>query len=337
MNLNILWFILIGVLFTGYFVLEGFDFGVGMSIPFLGHTDEERRIVINSIGPFWDANEVWFLTAGGAMFAAFPNWYATFFSGFYLALFLLLIALIGRGVGFEFRSKINDARWRKVWDSVIFVGSLLPPLLVGVAFSDFMRGMPIDANMNYMGGFFGLLSPYSVLGGISLVLLSLAHGSLFLSLRTTGSMQDRARQLGVRTGAIATIALFIFLIASAFSTSMFQRGIFSPGYLALLGGIILVSTPFLLKAKKDGWAFAITAITLFCSTATVFLTLFPNVMISSINHAFNLTIYNAASNAYSLHVMTIVALTLVPIVLIYQGWSYWVFRRRIKPTDHLDY
>lgn len=337
MNLNILWFILIGVLFTGYFVLEGFDFGVGMSIPFLGHTDEERRVVINSIGPFWDANEVWFLTAGGAMFAAFPNWYATFFSGFYLALFLLLVALIGRGVGFEFRSKLDHARWRTVWDWVIFAGSLLPPLLVGIAFSDFMQGLPIDANMNYMGGFFGLLSPYSILGGISLVLLSLAHGSLFLSLRTTGSMQDRARQLGVRTGAIATFALFIFLIASAFTTSMFHKGILSPGYLALLGGIILVSTPFLLKAKKDGWAFAITAVTLFCSTATVFLTLFPNVMISSLNKTWNLTIYNASSNAYSLHVMTIVAFTLVPIVLLYQGWSYWVFRRRIKPADHLDY
>lgn len=337
MNLNVLWFILIGVLFTGYFVLEGFDFGVGIAIPILGRTDEERRIVINSIGPFWDANEVWFLTAGGAMFAAFPNWYATFFSGFYLALFLLLLALIGRGVAFEFRSKLDNAKWRSVWDWVLFAGSLLPPLLVGVAFSDFMKGLPIDSHMTYYGGLFGLLSPYSVLGGLSLVLLSLAHGSLFLSLRTTGSMQDRARRLGVYTGAIATACLFVYLVYSAFETTMFRNGLFSPGTIAIIGGLILLTTPFLLRAKKDGFAFGITAITLLFSTATIFLTLFPNVMISSLSPLYNLTIYNAASNHYSLLVMTIVALTLVPIVLLYQFWSYWVFRRRIKPADHLEY
>jgi cytochrome d ubiquinol oxidase subunit II len=337
MNLNILWFILIGVLFSGFFFLEGFDYGVGMLVPFFKPDQErdERRVLINSIGPFWDANEVWLLTAGGAMFAAFPNWYATLFSGFYLALFLMLLALIGRGVAFEFRGKVDSATWRKIWDWVIFFGSLVPPLLWGVALANIMRGVPIDAHMNYVGGFFGLLNIYSLIGGLSTVLVFVLHGALFLSLKTTGEIQRRARAMAIRTGGITTAFLLLFVILSYIQTDIF-KGI-DPGVVPIVAGLALVSVRFLIKNKKDGWAFAMTGVTIVLSTMTVFLGLFPRVMVSSLNPHWSLTIYNAASNPYSLKVMTIIALTVVPFVVAYQIWNYWIFRRRVSLQDHLDY
>jgi cytochrome d ubiquinol oxidase subunit II len=332
-----IWFILITVLFIGFFFLEGFDFGVGILTPFLGKSDIDRRVIINTIGPFWDGNEVWLITAGGAMFAAFPNWYATLFSGFYMALFLMLVALIGRGVAFEFRSKLQNPKWRKTWDWVIFVGSLLPPLLWGVALANLMRGVPIDAKMNYVGTFWDLISLYSVTAGVSIVLLFMLHGALFLALKTEGVIRDRARAVALRIGAWTTILLFIFVILSYIETDMFTRHGIDPGAVPILAGLALFSVQFFLKAKRDGWAFIMTGITIALSTITVFMDLFPRVMISSLNPDWSLTIYNASSSDYSLKVMTVIAVSVIPFVLAYQIWSYWVFRKRVTHSDHLDY
>lgn len=332
-----IWFILITVLFIGFFFLEGFDFGVGILTPFLGKNDSDRRVIINTIGPFWDGNEVWFITAGGAMFAAFPNWYATLFSGFYMALFLMLIALIGRGVSFEFRSKLQNPKWRNTWDWIIFGGSILPPFLWGVALANLMRGVPIDAKMNYVGTFWDLISLYSVTAGVSIVLLFMLHGALFLTLKTEGVIRDRARAVALRIGAWTTILMFIFVILSYIETDMFTRHGIDPGAVPILAGLALFSVQYFLKAKRDGWAFIMTGITIALSTITVFMDLFPRVMISSLNPDWNLTIYNASSSDYSLKVMTIIAVSVIPFVLAYQIWSYWVFRKRVTHSDHLDY
>ncbi|MCU6709228.1 cytochrome d ubiquinol oxidase subunit II [Paenibacillus sp. J5C_2022] len=336
-ELETLWFILITVLFVGFFFLEGFDFGVGMLTPFLGKTDTERRVLINTIGPFWDGNEVWLITAGGAMFAAFPEWYATLFSGFYMALFLMLLALIGRGVAFEFRSKLENKRWRAIWDKIICVGSLLPPLLWGVALANLMKGVPIDANKNYVGSFWDLISLYSILAGVSIVLLFLLHGALFLSLKTEGELRERARKVALRIGKWTSATLLLFVVFSYFETDLFTAKGISPGMVPVLAGMALLSVHFFIKAGRDGWAFIMTGATITLSTITVFMSMYPNVMISSLNEAWNLTIYNASSNAYTLKVMTIVALTTLPFVLAYQAWTYWVFRKRVTASDHLDY
>jgi len=335
--LEALWFSLIAVLFVGFFFLEGFDFGVGMLARFLGKTDTERRVVINTIGPFWDGNEVWLITAGGAMFAAFPNWYASLFSGFYMALFFMLLALIGRGVAFEFRSKLESTKWRNIWDWVIFFGSLLPPLLWGVALANLMRGVPIDANQNYVGTFWDLISVYSLLAGVSIVLLFLLHGALFLGLKTTGIIKERAEAFALRIGKWTSVVLLLFVVMSYFETDMFTGKGINPGSIPILAGFALLSVHFFIKAGKTGWAFIMTGATIVLSTITVFICLFPNVMISSLNPEWNLTIYNTASNTYTLKVMTIVACTFVPIVIAYQAWNYWVFRKRVTVDDHLDY
>ncbi|EJY56371.1 cytochrome d ubiquinol oxidase, subunit II [Alicyclobacillus hesperidum URH17-3-68] len=337
MALQILWFIIIAVLFIGFFFLEGFDFGVGILTPFVGKTDEERRLIINTIGPFWDANEVWFITAGGAMFAAFPGWYATLFSGFYIALFLLLIALIGRGVAFEFRSKVNHPTWRHFWDWVIFGGSVLPPLLWGIALANMMHGVPIDKSLNYVGSFWNLINLYSIAGGLSVTLLFILHGALFISLRTTGVIQQRARDTAMAIGAWATALTFLFVILSYLETDMFTRHGIDPGTVPILAGLALFSVQFFIRAKRDGWAFFMTGLTIILSTITVFMDLFPRVMVSSLNPAWSLTIFNTASNPYSLKVMSIVALTVVPFVLLYQGWSYWVFRKRLSDSHSFEY
>jgi cytochrome d ubiquinol oxidase subunit II len=336
MDLNTLWFILIAVLYTGFFLLEGFDFGVGMLLPFLGKgkTPEEgelkRRMMINAIGPFWDGNEVWLLTAGGATFAAFPNWYATLFSGFYLPLFLLLLALILRGVAFEFRGKHDQPRWRKAWDWAILLGSLLPALLLGVAFANLARGVPIDVEMQYAGGFFNLLNPYALLGGLAAVLTFALHGAIFLSLKTSGELMESARALARRLWAPVVIVLLVFLGATYLSTDLYSRLGVNPGPVPLAGAAAILIAGYFIRRKRDGWAFAMTALTITTAIMTLFLILYPRVMISSLDPAYSLTIYNAASSPYTLRVMTIVALIFVPVVLIYQGWTYWVFRKRIQ-------
>jgi cytochrome bd ubiquinol oxidase subunit II len=336
MTLNTLWFILVAVLYIGFFVLEGFDFGVGMLLPFLSkdsdpqRVDLKRRVIINTIGPHWDGNEVWLLTAGGATFAAFPNWYATLFSGFYLALFLLLLALIVRGVAFEFRSKDENPKWRSLWDWCIFVGSLLPALLLGVAFGNLVRGVPIDASMNYVGGFFFLLNPYALLAGISTVVVFILYGAVFLSLKTTGELQEKARRIAGRMWLVAVLVLLALLVATYLATDMYARLGVDPGVVPITGMVAILLTGYFLRRKREGWAFITTAISIAFALVTMFLIMYPRVMISSLNPAWSLTIYNASSTPYTLTIMTIVALIFVPVVLVYQGWSYWVFRKRIE-------
>lgn len=337
MSLNELWFVLVAVLFIGFFFLEGFDFGVGMSTQFLAKNDSQRRVLINSIGPFWDANEVWLLTAGGAMFAAFPNWYATLFSGFYIPLVFLLLALIGRGVAFEFRGKVGNARWKKVWDAAIFIGSILPPFLLGVVFACLIQGLPIDEQMQLHAGFFDVVNLYTVVGGVTVVMLCLLHGLMFTTLRTIGDLQERARVMARRLLIPVAALLLIFGAMTYFMTDVFEvRG----GLLSIvlvIGVISFLAAGYFIKVKKDSWAFGMTGAVIALSVMSVFIGLFPRVMISSINSAFDLTIQNAASGQYSLKVMTIVALTLLPFVLGYQIWSYFVFHKRVHEKEHLEY
>jgi cytochrome d ubiquinol oxidase subunit II len=337
MDLNTVWFILVMVLFIGFFLLEGFDYGVGILMPFLGKDDTDRRVIINTIGPFWDGNEVWLITAGGAIFAAFPNWYATMFSGFYLALLLVLLALIVRGVGFEFRSKDKHPTWRALWDWMIFVGSFVPALLWGVAFGNLIRGVPIDANMNYVGGFLDLLNPYALLGGLAILSAFTLHGAVFLSLKTRGEVTERAHTAAVRLWLPTVVLILVYVVASYFATDMFTRRGVNPGPIPLGAGAALLAAGWFIRQRYHGWAFVMTSLTIALSTITVAVGLYPRVMVSSLNDAWSLTIYNASSSPYTLQIMTIVALIFVPIVLIYQGWSYWVFRQRIGREDTLEY
>jgi cytochrome bd ubiquinol oxidase subunit II len=337
MTLNSLWFTLITVLFTGFFLLEGFDYGVGILLPFLGKDDRERRTIINTIGPFWDGNEVWLLTAGGAMFAAFPNWYATLFSGFYLALLLILLALIVRGVAFEFRSKDRNPRWRSLWDWMIFIGSFVPALLWGVAVANIVRGVPINEDMQYVGGFWNLLNPYALLGGLTMLALLTLHGATFLSLRTTDDLALRARGIAGKVWPVTVILLVATVAASIFSTDMFKLPGILPFITALGAAIAILLSGWFLRTRRDGWAFGMTSATIALTVITFFSGLFPRVMISSLNPAWNLTIVNASSSPYTLKIMTIVALIFVPIVLLYQGWTYWIFRKRVSPSQRLEY
>ncbi|CCF15669.1 MULTISPECIES: cytochrome d ubiquinol oxidase subunit II [Brevibacillus] len=337
LSLNELWFVLIAVLFIGFFFLEGFDFGIGMSTTFLAKSDIERRVLINSIGPFWDANEVWLLTAGGAMFAAFPNWYATLFSGFYLPLVFLLLALIGRGVAFEYRGKVDNPIWRKVWDVAIFIGSFLPPFLLGVVFACLLKGLPIDANMEMNAGLFDMVNLYSVMGGVTVVVLCQVHGLLFATLRTTGDLRLRARKQAKMLLVPLALLLVIFGSMTYFMTDIFavRGGILS--VIAVLGVIAYVLAGYFISKERDGWAFGMTGTVIALSISSVFIGLFPRVMISSIDSMFNLTIQNASSSPYSLKIMTIVALSLLPFVLGYQIWSYFVFHKRVHEKEHLEY
>jgi cytochrome d ubiquinol oxidase subunit II len=337
MDLNTFWFILVFVLFVGFFILEGFDYGVGILLPFLGRDDTDRRVLINTIGPFWDANEVWLITAGGAMFAAFPNWYATMFSGFYLPLVLMLLALIVRGVAFEFRSKDRHPTWRTLWDWMIFFGSFVPALLWGVAFGNLIRGVPIDAEMQYVGGFWNLLNPYALSGGLASLSAFTLHGAVFLSLKTKAGIRERAQTAASRLWLPTVVLVLLFVAAGYLATDMFTRLGVNPGPVPLGAGVALLAAGWFIRQRLHGWAFAMTGLTIALSSITVALGLYPRLMVSSLDPDWSLTIYNASSSPYTLRVMSIIALILVPIVLLYQGWSYWVFRQRIGREDTLEY
>jgi len=330
--LQTIWFILIAILWMGFFFLEGFDFGVGMLLPFLGKNDVERRSIINTIGPHWDGNEVWLLTAGGATFAAFPHWYATLFSGFYVALFLLLVGLIIRGVGFEFRSKDKNPRWRSLWDWCIFAGSALPALILGVAFANLTLGIPINANMMYTGNFFTLLNPYGLIGGLTFVAAFLFHGLNFLNLKLTGELLEKTRKLAPK----GWVASFVLLSGMIIATLLITDGYTKHGLVAiispLLAWVSLLVAGILLQKKREGWSFVLTGISVLLIPVIFFLIMYPRVMVSSTDPSFSLTISNASSSAYTLNLMSIVALIFVPLVLGYQIWSYWVFRKRLD-TD----
>jgi cytochrome bd ubiquinol oxidase subunit II len=338
MDLNTLWFILIAVLWIGYFVLEGFDMGVGILLPFLGKDDLKRRTIINTIGPHWDGNEVWLLTAGGATFAAFPNWYATLFSGFYLPLFLILLALIVRGVAFEFRSKDEDPRWRSLWDWAIFAGSAIPALLWGVAFSNFVRGVPIDGNMVYTGGFFNLLNPYALLGGLVTLAGFTLQGAVFLSLKTTDELCRKSEKISKRLWPVVFGLLAVYVVATYFFTDVLAHLGVNPGPVPIAAPIALLVAGYFITRGRSGWAFVMTCLTILFATSTIFMILFPRVLVSSTDPSFSLTIYNAASSPYTLKTMTIVVLIFLPFVLAYQVWAYWVFRKRVSTkVEELHY
>ncbi|MFG2110079.1 cytochrome d ubiquinol oxidase subunit II [Micromonospora chersina] len=324
MELTTVWFLLVAVLFTGYFILEGFDFGVGMLLPVLGRDDRERRVLINTIGPVWDGNEVWLITAGGAMFAAFPEWYATLFSGFYLPLLLILLALIARGVAFEYRHKRTEATWKRRWDQAIFWGSAVPAVLWGVAFANILRGVPLSADHEYAGGLLDLLNPYALLGGVTTLGLFLTHGAVFVALKTSGDIRERAGALAVKLGVGTAVVAVAFLSWTLTIRSSAAAVVLAVGAaLALLGGLAAA------RVRREGWAFAGTAVAIALAVATLFAALFPNVLPSTLDAAGTLTATNAASTPYTLKIMTWVAVVFTPIVLAYQGWTYWVFRKRI--------
>jgi cytochrome d ubiquinol oxidase subunit II len=323
-ELTTFWFVLIGVLWTGYLVLEGFDFGVGMLLPVLGRNDTERRVLINTIGPVWDGNEVWLIVAGAGTFAAFPEWYATLFSGFYLALLLILVALILRGVAFEYRGKIDDPIWRRRWDVAIVVGSTLPALLWGVAFANIVAGVPIDADKQFTGTLLTLLNPYGLLGGLTTLSLFLLHGALFLGLRTTGELRERAIRLA------ANLSVPTLVTAGGFA--VWTQLAHGHGWTWVAVVVAALGLAGAVRAAYEGRemaGFACTSVVLVAAVVLIFGSLFPDVMPSSTDPAFSLTVDNASSTHYTLVVMTWVAVVLTPVVLIYQGFTYWVFRRRL--------
>jgi cytochrome d ubiquinol oxidase subunit II len=329
MELTTVWFALIAVLWIGYFTLEGFDFGVGMLLPVLARDETERRVMINTIGPVWDGNEVWLLVAGGATFAAFPEWYATLFSGFYLPLLIILVALILRGLAFEYRGKGDSPQWKRRWDLCIIAGSLVPALLWGVAFGNIVRGVPINAEHEYVGTFFTLLNPYALLGGLTTLSLFALHGAVFLALKTDGEMRDRAGRLAFRLGPPAVLLAAAFLVWTQLThDDVWGWALSAAAAVALIGAV------FAARARREGWAFLATGATLVLAVAALFVTLFPDVMPTTLAGGDSLTVTNAASTPYTLKVMTWVAVAFTPIVLGYQSWTYWVFRRRLR-VEHI--
>jgi cytochrome bd ubiquinol oxidase subunit II len=323
------WFIVIAVLWTGFFVLEGFDFGVGMLHSVVGQDDAGRRAVINTIGPLWDGNEVWLIVAVAAMFAAFPAWYATMFSGAYLLIVLLLGSLIIRGVAFEYRGKRDAARWRRTWDVLLTLGSVLAPFLIGVTLGDLLHGLPINSAGNYTGSFWDLFTGYGVFTGITLVLICLLHGATYLGLKTTGDMLDRsgvvARRIAPLTGA--------FVIGFIIWTHVIASSAFFLNVIELLAILAVLAAVSLVYAHRSGFAFAANTVTIAACILAVFVDLYPNVMVSSTSRAYNLTVHNTASDHYSLTALTIVVVILLPLVLLYQAWTYYVFRRRISRSE----
>lgn len=335
MELNVLWFILITVLFTGFFFLEGFDYGVGMLLPFIGRNDTERRIVINTIGPVWDGNEVWMITAGGALFAAFPHVYATMFSSLYLALFLMLMALIGRGVAFEFRSKDKSRIWRSTWDWLIFFGSAIPAFLWGVTVTNLIQGMRINEKMIYTGTFFDLLTPYTIIGGLAFLFVFLFHGAMFLSLKVESrEMIDNVRKAALKAGIVAALFFVSCISLTYANTDLFDSTLAT--YSLLLAAVVFVIGYGFAWLKKYPLGFIMSSLAIVLTTVAFFAGLFPRLMVSSLNPAWSLTIYNASSTPYTLKIMSFAALGLVPVVLIYQCWTYWVFRKRVS-AKNLEY
>lgn len=333
-TLQTIWFLLIAVLWIGYFVLEGFDFGVGILLRFVSKNEADRRAVLTTLGPVWDGNEVWVLVAGGATFAAFPEWYATLFSGFYLPLFLILTSLIVRGVAFEYRSKYGKAQWRHRWDVAIGISSFIPALLWGVAFANIVRGVPIeksaDGYLEYVGGFFNLLNPYALLGGIVTLTVFITHGAIFLALKTDGAIRERSRAIAIKVGLVAAGAAVAFLAWTNLMLADFNSLIFG---LSLVVAVLWVAGIFAILKVREGWAFIFSAATIATFVSTLFYALYPRVMPSSLGSEFDLTITNASATQNTLTVMSWMAVVMTPLVLIYQAWTYWVFRKRVSASQ----
>jgi len=330
MDLALVWFWLIAFLFVGYLVLDGFDFGVGMTLPFLGRDDVSRRQVINTIGPVWDLNETWLIVAGACLFASFPEWYASLFSGFYLPLLIILLALILRGVSFEYRHQRPEAAWRARFDRMIVIGSAVPAFLWGVAFGNIVQGVPLDERHVYVGGLLALLNPYALLVGTTTLLLFFLHGVYFVALKTDGQVHADARRL-VRRAAPPTV---LAAAGTVVWTVALAAGRDAPVlWLAIGAGaaaaVLLIASVLLSLRERDGWAFAAGAGTVLFVVVMLFAALFPYVLPSTLDAAHSLTIANASSTPYTLQIMSWTALVALPLVLAYQGWTYWVFRKRV--------
>ncbi|MEU3947308.1 cytochrome d ubiquinol oxidase subunit II [Streptomyces sp. NPDC029526] len=329
MELHNVWFVLIAVLWIGYFFLEGFDFGIGILTRLLARDRAEKRVLINTIGPVWDGNEVWLLTAGGATFAAFPEWYATLFSGFYLPLLMILVCLIIRGVAFEYRAKRPEEAWQRNWETAIFWTSLLPAFLWGVAFGNIVRGVKIDSEFEYVGHVWELLNPYALLGGLVTLSLFTFHGAVFAALKTLGDIRERARRLAERVGLVTAALALGFLLWTQ------VRDGDGGSLVALVVAVAsLVAALAANRAGREGWSFTLSGVTIVAAVAMLFLTLFPNVMPSTLDPDWSLTVTNASSSPYTLKIMTWLAVIATPVVILYQGWTYWVFRKRIG-TQHI--
>ncbi|MFI9270113.1 cytochrome d ubiquinol oxidase subunit II [Kitasatospora sp. NPDC052896] len=324
MHLHDVWFVLIAILWIGYFFLEGFDFGIGVLTKLLARDRAERRVLINTIGPVWDGNEVWLLTAGGATFAAFPDWYATLFSGFYLPLLAILVCLIVRGVAFEYRHKRSEERWQRGWEHAIFWTSLVPAFLWGVVFADIAHGVRIDQQKNHVGGVGDLFTPYALLGGLVTLVLFTFHGAVFAALKTVGDIRSRARRLAGRVGLLAGVLAVGFL-----GWTQLHRGDGWSLAASVVAALALVGALAANRLGREGWAFVLSGLTVVAAVGTLFLALFPDVMPSTLNPAWSLTVSNASSSPYTLKLMTVIAGIFTPLVMLYQGWTYWVFRKRI--------
>ncbi|MBF4459638.1 cytochrome d ubiquinol oxidase subunit II [Pseudoclavibacter sp. VKM Ac-2867] len=325
MDLQVLWFWIVAFFFVGYFVLDGFDFGVGIALPFIGKDDTDRRVLINTIGPIWDLNETWVIVAGAALFASFPEWYATIFSGFYLPLLLILLALIVRGVSFEYRHQGKGVEWTRWFDWMIFVGSAVPALLWGVAFANITQGLALDENFNYIGSFFDLLNPYALLGGLTTLTLFFYHGLVFITRKTEGDIRDRARSLALKVGVVVAVLAIAFLgwtVVAHFSVAGLA--------LAFVAVLAFVGSYISTLLGRDGIAFALGALTVAAAVLTLFASLFPNLLPNTLDPSNPLTITNGSSSDYTLGIMSWAALIIVPFVLGYQAWTFWVFRKRIS-------
>jgi cytochrome bd ubiquinol oxidase subunit II len=331
------WFVLIGVLWSGYFVLEGFDFGVGMLLPFLPRDERERGLMFQSIGPVWDGNEVWLVVAAGATFAAFPAWYATLFSGFYVALLVILVLLIVRVVSFEWRERHTGERWRVTWLCANSIGSFGASFLWAVALANLVEGVPLDSAHVFTGGIVDLFSPYSLLMGLAAVALFAVHGATYLALRTTGDLSRRAAATAGRLGppaAALTAGALAWTVVVAHQNN--QRAVLPVAIPAVVTGLLAIGAALLTARGRAGWTFAATGLAAIGLVATIFTGLYPRVLVSDPAFGNSLTISNAASGHYALEVITVVAVIFTPVVLLYQGWTYYVFRARIGGVEEGD-
>ncbi|SDC76731.1 cytochrome d ubiquinol oxidase subunit II [Actinokineospora iranica] len=329
MELSVVWFCVIALLWLGYLFLESFDFGVGMLLPVLAKDNTERRVMVNTIGPVWDGNEVWLIVAVGATFAAFPGWYASLLSAAYLPILVVLLGLIGRGVAFEYRGKVDTERWRRNWDRVIVAGSWLPALGVGLLLATMMFGLPLDADGNRVGSPFAAITPEAALGALAVAGFSLAHGAVFVALKTDGDIRHRARALALRLGPGALLPLAALLILVQLESGSLWTWL-AVGVAAAAGAVAFQR----LALGREGQAFAGLGVLITASVIALFGALYPNVLPSTLDPAFSLTVADTASSPYTLQVMSWVALFGTPAVLVYQGWTYWVFRKRVS-TAHI--
>ncbi|HNV09807.1 MAG TPA: cytochrome d ubiquinol oxidase subunit II [Propionibacteriaceae bacterium] len=332
-GLQIVWYLLIAVLWTGFFFLEGFDFGVAMLIKVLGRNDRERRLIINTIGPTWDGNEVWLLTAGGATFAAFPGWYATLFSGLYLPLFLVLVGLILRGVSFEYRSKNPETAWRNMFDWFAIIGSFLPALVLGVGFANFLKGLKVGSDVLISQSFWSLFSPFGLLGGLLFVALFVTHGAVFISLKTKGEMHQRSRAFAVKAGAVSTVLMLVFVLYQNLAWPASENPWFNGGAITWITGLLAVAAlavaTWFARQDREGIAFLATGLSIIFLMVNIFTKMYGNLGFISTDPNNPLDIITASSSPMTLKIMTWAAVIFVPIVLGYQSWSYWVFRRRL--------